>query len=52
MPLSATSPSHASKKQKLYTEAAAEGQPGRTLGAPRFHQAPGGYVTAGGMYVA
>ena len=51
MPLSATSPSHASKKQKLYTEAAAEGQPGRTLGAPRFHQAPGGYVTAGGMYV-
>jgi len=35
------------KRQKMYTDATKKG----TLGAPRFHQAPGGYTTAGGLYV-
>ena len=44
MPKSAPPSPH--KRQKMYT-----GEVDRTLGAPRFHQAPGGYTTAGGMYV-
>ena len=39
------------KRQKLYTGRMREGEPARTLGAPRFHDAPGGYTTDGGMYV-
>lgn len=39
------------KKQRMYTGSMKEGEPPRTLGAPRFHDAGGGYTTAGGMYV-